>query len=932
MFKTSLLTTLLRVGARLAAPGCAMLVFLAWAPLSWAASGNGEVLGRNKPKPDEVIIQLDGTRPAADVQADLAALGFPTMTEIWSSDPAVGLVVPPRFNYRKVTVNSIDAATLAKIRAVPGIATVRRLYQGAGSVAPIIHTGELVVKFSPNTTAAEVQMLAAKYGAVVSQQIPWLPGGYVWRVPDTDSSDAMSAAIALSSEAKVVYSHPDFFVKDFIGKDEVLIEDTLFPRQWHLRNTGQLQGGKEGADINVVPAWDITEGAGAIAAIIDDCVQKDHEDLKNNYYVGFDEVDLDSDPSPALPGEGHGTACAGLLAAEGNKIGVRGVAPKASLIGVRALGATILGLADAFVFAEASGAMVISNSWGLNYQWAPTIPPILDTILADAVRTVATRGRGGRGALVLFTSGNNNMLLAFNRPTAAQPYVMAIGATMRDDTLACYSSFGPEQSVVAPGGGSAGCYESDIVTTDVQESLIPPVQFPMGMQIRGINPATKMVIDPQSRSWMEVIDPSISDFPNLAYTRHMNGTSAACPIAAGVATLVYSVNPNMTAREVKNLIEHTAKKVQLPNEHFDTVTGHNQRFGHGRVDAYAAVLAAQAGKSWPSPVKNVQTVSSQALVRINWDNPDWDGDGTIDEDVAGVLVVRAPLGQLEWAPVDGLRYDVGQIVAPGTMVVANDLIDSLDQTGLPKGAFEYAIFVRNAANYYSWGRRSNFSSTGAVTVPLASIIANVSTGPAPLSVHFTGAGVDQSPIVAYTWNFGDGSTGSGSVVDHTYTSSGQFTATLTVVNAVGQAAQASTVINVLPGENVPPTAGVKVSPKVGQAPLIVLFEGAGTDVDGTVVRYDWDFGDGTVGAGQVVEHIYLDPGTYGVTLTVTDNAGGQGMASALVTVQADTAAAAEIVTSDQQRGLPGVCGGGAASATIASVIGLCGLMAFRRRR
>ncbi|NLU20031.1 MAG: hypothetical protein GXW89_04975, partial [Phycisphaerae bacterium] len=318
MFKTSLLTTLLRVGARLAAPGCAMLVFLAWAPLSWAASGNGEVLGRNKPKPDEVIIQLDGTRPAADVQADLAALGFPTMTEIWSSDPAVGLVVPPRFNYRKVTVNSIDAATLAKIRAVPGIATVRRLYQGAGSVAPIIHTGELVVKFSPNTTAAEVQMLAAKYGAVVSQQIPWLPGGYVWRVPDTDSSDAMSAAIALSSEAKVVYSHPDFFVKDFIGKDEVLIEDTLFPRQWHLRNTGQLQGGKVGADINVVPAWDITEGAGAIAAIIDDCVQKDHEDLKNNYYVGFDEVDLDSDPSPALPGEGHGTACAGLLAAEGN--------------------------------------------------------------------------------------------------------------------------------------------------------------------------------------------------------------------------------------------------------------------------------------------------------------------------------------------------------------------------------------------------------------------------------------------------------------------------------------------------------------------------------------------------------------------------------------------------------------------------------------
>lgn len=931
MRETLMFTSVLRAGLRLAAPGCAVLAVLLAGSLSLGASGDGAVLAGNKVKTNEVIIQLDGTRPEEDVRLDLAAAGFPTMSEVLTSDN-IGLpVIPARFNYRKLAVTGVDAATLAKIRAVPGVAMVRKVYQAPSAKAPLIHTGQVFLKLKPGTAAGVAEALAAKYGATVERQIDWLPQGYVLRVPDTDTSDAMSVAIALSSEPETASTCPNFFIREFIKKHANLIEDPLFATQWHLRNTGQLEGGRVGADVNVVPAWEITEGEGTIAAVIDDCVQRDHEDLKENYINGFDFDDLDGDPSPSWPGEAHGTATAGLLAARSNAVGVRGVAPRTSLVGIKALSSTLLDMADAFAFAEANGAMVISNSWGPVYYWAPTVPPVMNTVLGDAIRTVATRGRGGRGVLVLVSSGNGAMLLAFDNAMAALPNVMAIGATMRDDTLTCYSSFGPEQSVVAPGGGSYACLDSDIATTDVDETLIPDQQFPFRMMIRGYNPATKFIYDVYE-GMIEVLDTTIKDFPDTAYTWHMNGTSSACPIAAGVAILAYSKNPGMTAREARNLVEHTARKIVSPNENFDPVTGHNERFGHGRVDAHAAVQAALAGKSWPSPIRNLQVVTSQSLIRMTWDNPDWDGDGIIDDDVAGVLVVRAPLGQLRWAPTDGISYAVGQTVAPGVMVVANDLINSLDQTGLPKGDFEYGIFVRNPANYYSWGRRSNFSSTGAITVPLASIMANVTTGTAPLTVHFTGAGVDQSSILSYTWNFGDGSTGSGPAIDHTYTSAGQFTATLTVVNAVGQTAQTSISINVLPSSNNLPAAKIKVSPKSGTAPLVVLFEGAATDTDGTVLRYDWDFGDGTVGSGQVVQHTYLDPGTYGVTLTVADNSGGQGMDSALVTVTPPTAAAADIVTNDAGRIAPGLCGGGAASAAIASAIGLCGLMARRRRR
>ena len=85
--------------------------------------------------------------------------------------------------------------------------------------------------------------------------------------------------------------------------------------------------------------------------------------------------------------------------------------------------------------------------------------------------------------------------------------------------------------------------------------------------------------------------------------------------------------------------------------------------------------------------------------------------------------------------------------------------------------------------------------------------------------------------------------------------------------------------------NQPPTATIQASATSGPAPLAVVFHGQGSDADGTVVSYAWQFGDGTSASQQDPTKTYAAKGTYVVTLTVTDNAGLTG--SATLTVYVD---------------------------------------------
>jgi hypothetical protein len=87
--------------------------------------------------------------------------------------------------------------------------------------------------------------------------------------------------------------------------------------------------------------------------------------------------------------------------------------------------------------------------------------------------------------------------------------------------------------------------------------------------------------------------------------------------------------------------------------------------------------------------------------------------------------------------------------------------------------------------------------------------------------------------------------------------------------------------------NQPPVAGASANPTSGTAPLDVAFTGTGSDSDGTVVSYEWTFGDGASSTSQNPTHIYTS-GTYTAILTVTDDDGATGSDSVAITVSEST--------------------------------------------
>ncbi|MDJ0838882.1 MAG: PKD domain-containing protein [Acidobacteriota bacterium] len=182
---------------------------------------------------------------------------------------------------------------------------------------------------------------------------------------------------------------------------------------------------------------------------------------------------------------------------------------------------------------------------------------------------------------------------------------------------------------------------------------------------------------------------------------------------------------------------------------------------------------------------------------------------------------------------------------------------------------------------------------GAISVsenqnPVPLIIASPSAITIDNDVFFDGTTSTDSDgaVVSYRWWFGDGSVASGPQVSHRYDEDGQYTVLMMVTDDAGASAGTTTTIDV--GDNVGPTATFVVTPSAPRVNMPVFFDAReSVDTDGEIVRYDWNFGDGTLLENQIVptaEHTYLGAETYTVLLTATDNDGATGIAKVDVTV------------------------------------------------
>lgn len=175
--------------------------------------------------------------------------------------------------------------------------------------------------------------------------------------------------------------------------------------------------------------------------------------------------------------------------------------------------------------------------------------------------------------------------------------------------------------------------------------------------------------------------------------------------------------------------------------------------------------------------------------------------------------------------------------------------------------------------------------------PVAIIASSTASGEAPLNVSFDGSAssTQNSSIVSYEWDFGDGAKGIGSTISHSYATAGTFNATLMVTDGAGLTNTASTPVIVTQATvvNQPPSASFTATPTEGTSPLTILFDGsASTDYDGLVAGYNWNFGDGTTGTGQTVQHTYTSAATYTVTLQAIDDLGAKSpLASKTISVE-----------------------------------------------
>jgi PKD repeat protein len=188
-------------------------------------------------------------------------------------------------------------------------------------------------------------------------------------------------------------------------------------------------------------------------------------------------------------------------------------------------------------------------------------------------------------------------------------------------------------------------------------------------------------------------------------------------------------------------------------------------------------------------------------------------------------------------------------------------------------------------------------------VPIAALTAAPTSGTPPLTVNFDGTSSHEPPgacgvINSYTLNFGDGTpaqTNATGTFSHTYTTTGDFPAQLTVSDSAGQVSTNVAQVVITVAVNRPPVADLKANPTAGAPPLTVNFDGSGSsdpDFSDVITSYRFRFGDGTADVTQgspFISHTYAVAGTYAARLVVTDSRGAdsENIAEQVITVQSN---------------------------------------------
>lgn len=419
-------------------------------------------------------------------------------------------------------------------------------------------------------------------------------------------------------------------------------EPTYYPDQWNLRVTQAVQ------------AWGVTQGsAGTIIGVVDSGIDGEHAELQKKVVSGRNTVQNSERTGDT---DGHGTFVAGVAAARGVKM--LGVAPEARLMPLKVEETAALYYADtdygqpvasALRYGFANGARVFNISLGSTVS-SPEMRKAIEEIWSQ-------------GGLIFVSAGNTGQNWVNGEPAprypASYPQVIAVGATNRADRITGYSLTGSHVRLSAPGGDSSNGFGGNA------------------------NQHAELIVGP---------------IPGQSQYDWTEGTSFAAPHAAGVAALVWSLNPSLTNDQVAQLLFATA-------DHPGNFTGRSNAYGFGRVNAFRAALAAL-----PDPFAvSIDTPRQHAAVGATLDLAGWAADVRSDtpQRAASVKVYLGDdpeTGQLRGeATLDQPSPDLAAVTGnPGLATTGYRL--QLDLTAVPAGTQTLTVVARSDAG--SVARRS----------------------------------------------------------------------------------------------------------------------------------------------------------------------------------------------------------------------------------
>ncbi|WP_420129491.1 S8 family serine peptidase [Longimicrobium sp.] len=496
-------------------------------------------------EPSELVVVSRQPDGAAAVRQVLAELGI---------TPGGDRELPQAAGHRVITLPASTTRARAleareRLRKDPRFEFASVGYRTRAGGGKVLLLNRVAVRFREGTSRGEIASIAARVGARVAREPNPSRGALSHWLEYGPGTDPLRVAAALDRHPQVEWADPDK-VSDL--ERHYIPTDPFFAQQYYLRNNTRLNGVR--VDINAADAWDLTTGAWAPStggfniAVVDDGVDASHPDFAGHVQWGFDAFGINDGfaSNPECTGDSHGTMSAGTILQQHNSAaGGGGAAPGVNIIPIRIFRcgtvASNAQIADALNFAWYwLGVQVLSNSWG---------GAVASNAITSAVNAGSTQGRGGRGAVFVFSAGNTSArgqgIIGPVRYPASLAASVAVGAINRDGQVTDYSPDGSELDLVAPSGHFTGVCIGDVVTADL-------------VGARGCN-----------------------DGPggDMDYTSTFSGTSAAAPQVAGVFSMLLAREPTLTAAQAKTRVYDAADWWGAAN-----------RFGRGKVNAYRALV------------------------------------------------------------------------------------------------------------------------------------------------------------------------------------------------------------------------------------------------------------------------------------------------------------------------------------------------------